>query len=791
VTTRRRRRLLLGGAGLLVAAVLAAWAAAWLVPLPARLDTPGSTEIRYRDGGQAWVDLSPDEQWRLPITMHDVDPRYVRALLRLEDKRFYEHPGIDPIAVARAAATDLAAGHVVSGASTITMQLVRLLEPRPRTLRSKAIEAAGAVQLELRLSKAQILAAYLTHVPYGRNLEGIEAASWAYFGHSAAHLDAAEIATLLAVPQNPNARYPCPDNAARLKAARDDIADRLLAEGAMPEGDAAAPRTPEAVLAQVKAAPVPTALRPLPREIPHAAAWLRRTHRDLVLDTTLDRGVQQRAEAVLGGYRKELELEGVHNAAVVVVDHDTAEIRALIGSFDFWDGTHGGQIAAFDVPRSPGSTLKPLIYARAVDRGMILPEQLRPDIPVHYGSYAPDNYDGTFDGLIRMKDALSRSRNVPFVNLLGEVGVEPFLGDLRQMGVRSLVPMPGYYGLSAAVGGIELTPLELAGLYTTLADNGVYRSLTAVPRSGPPRSRRIFDEGATWLTRRALRLKDRPDFPARRYLSSTPRRIFWKTGTSFGNKDAWAIGSGRRFTVVVWLGNVDQTPSSFLVGSRAAGPVLFDLLEALDDGAKGAQEPPTGDLVKVRVCALSGYLPTAACPHTTEVYALREHVPTQHCPYHVGIQVDTKTGQAVTPACRGSRETRFERFVLWPSAVRRWLDDRQRWQPSPPPWAPGCAPAADEPPKILSPDSSEVFVLLPGVPPDQQEIPLEASSTRADARVHWYVDGTWLGDADADQRLWWTPSPGVHDLVAMDERGKTRTVRVEVRDGPMARAPGG
>lgn len=767
----------------------AVWAAAWTVPLPERLETPGSAMILYRDGLPAHVELSPDEKWRIPVGVEEVDPDYLEALVRLEDKRFYRHFGVDPLAVARAAVDNARSGAVVSGASTLTMQLARLAEPRPRTLRSKVVEAARAAQFEVRLSKDEILAAYLTLVPYGRNVEGVEAASWAYFGHSAADLDPAEIATLLAVPQNPNARYPAPENAERLRVARDEIADRLLAVGALPTGSADAPLSPGEVLAQVKAAPVPEALRPVPRGIPHAAVWLRRGRPGPArLETTLDRGVQALAERVLANHREEAAREGIHNASVVVVDHHTAEIRALVGSFDFWDVDHGGQIVGFDNPRSPGSTLKPFIYARAIDRGIILPEHLRPDIPVRYGTYAPENYDGRFTGVVRMEEALSRSLNVPFVNLLQDVEVEPFLADLRAMGARHLDPTPGYYGLSVAAGGIELTPLEMAGLYTTLAEGGRYRPLTAVPQP-EARERRVLSEGGVWLTRRALMLRDRPDFPSRRELSSAPRRIHWKTGTSFGYRDAWAIGSGERYTVVVWMGNFDNTGSIHLVGAEAAGPVLFDLLEGLDDGAKGAAKPPPADLIEVEVCALSGYLPTPACPRRTTALALEEQVPTERCPYHHAVEVDVATGQEVTPLCREGRETRVDSYVLWPSAVRRWLDDRSRRQLGRPPLAPECEPVAHtEPPRILSPSREEVVVLLPGVKPADQEVPLEAESALADAALSWFVDGEWIGSASADERLWWTPEPGVHEVVVLDARGLSSRVEVEVAGGALARA---
>ncbi|MFL5351936.1 penicillin-binding protein 1C, partial [Archangium sp.] len=620
---RFSRKRLLQGALWLLGLTLAALAMAWLVPLPERLAAPHSVVVEYRDGTPAHVFLAPDERWRVPTVLDEVDAAYVHALLTLEDKRFQWHPGVDPLAVVRAAVTNVLRGRRVSGASTLTMQLVRVLEPRPRTLVSKAIESLRAAQLELRLSKQEILAAYLQFVPYGRNVEGVEAAALAYFGHRATHLSPAEMATLLAVPQNPNRRFPTPENAARLKAARDEVAQRLFDEQALPLGPEGARVTPEAALAEVRATPVPSQLMPFPREAPHAAVWLRAQRPGQArLRTTLDAGSQRLVERVMREAAPELGAKGIHNGTAVVVDRERAEVVALVGNFDFFDTEHGGQLPGFAMTRSPGSALKPLIYALAIDQGLAGPEQLVADIPASYGTYAPRNFDGRFQGLVRLEDALSQSLNLPFVKLLQRLGVERFLGALRLSGVTSLHPDPGHYGLSAAVGGIELTPLEVAGVYLAIAENGHSRPLKLLETGqSEPGAQALFSPGAAWLTRRALSLKDRPDFPARRKLTGLPLRVHWKTGTSFGHRDAWAAGSGPRQTAVVWVGNFDNSPSVHIVGAEAAGPLLFDILEGL--GPRGRLEDPDAvvpsELTQVEVCAYSGHLPTEACTQRRRV----------------------------------------------------------------------------------------------------------------------------------------------------------------------------
>jgi len=798
---RRTRRRLLAAAAFALATLAALHLAARLVPLPDRLLELPSTVVEFADGSPAHVFLSPDDRYRMAVTPEDlagggpgsIDPDYLEALLRFEDKRFHHHPGVDPIAVFRSAVANLRHGRVVSGASTLTMQLVRLLEPRPRTLGSKAIEAVRAVQLETLMSKDEILAAYLTFLPFGRNVEGVPAASWGYFGHGPEELTPEEIAVLLAVPQRPTTRYPTAENRDRLREARDEIAAWLVAEG-VDLGDGSGKGTErvdaDRLLAQVAAAGVPERIRALPRHAPHAAYWLaeRRSSPDAgrPIETTLDRGSQLLAERLMAAAHPELAIRGIHNGAVVVVDHRRSVVRALVGNFDFWDDDHGGQIAGFDVPRSPGSALKPFIYALALDRGLALPEQLVRDVPVAYGDYAPSNYDGELTGLVPLEDALSHSLNIPFVRLLGRVGVERFVGTLHGAGVESLRSQPGYYGLSAAIGAVEVTPLELAGLYAGLARDGRFRPLRwlreeAKASGAAPRGEAAFAPGAAYLTRRALRRRDRPDFPARRRLQGAPAAIHWKTGTSYGHRDAWAAGSGRDHTAVVWLGNFDNRPSVDLVGAEAAGPLLFDLLEAVADRSlPTVAERPPADLERVEVCAYSGHLPTRACPHRQHALALRRHVPTTRCPYHAAIDVDLDTGLALNPTCRAGRRWETRSYVVWPASVRRFLAQGHRVLPSPPSLDPACETATrSTPPAILSPPEGQVLVLLPGVPVSDQEVPLQAES--AAGELAWFVDGELLGKTPADERLWWLPTPGRHEIVVVDETGQTARRHLEVR----------
>lgn len=755
------------------AALLVVIALAYLLPLPARVQA-WSIAVEYRDGSPAYVFLAKDDKWRLPVSLTDIDPAFVSALIALEDKRFWSHDGVDPRAIVRAAWSDVAHARRVSGGSTLTMQLARLLEPRPRTIRSKLIEMFRATQLDLRLAKREILEQYLSRTPYGGNVEGVESAAWSYFGHAARHLTPLEIATLLAVPQGPTRYAPKPANTERLRARRDDILGKLIAAGVVAPADAEAARAEQG-------APPPERLRRMPRQAAHAAIALRRRFPGVQhIRSTLDAGIQATAEREVALRKAELWRKGIYGGAIVVVDHRSREVVALVGNLDFDDARHGGQIAMFEKPRSPGSTLKPFVYAIAIDRGLALPGYLVPDVPSQYGTYRPRNFDGDWSGLVTLHEALARSLNLPFVDLLDRLGVESFVGELGRMGVAASRAAPGTYGLSLIVGGIELTPLELAGMYAALAEDGAYAPLRLVTGDAVVSASPLFGAGAAWLTRETLAQKDRPDFPRRRDIAGVPPQIHWKTGTSFGLRDAWAIGSGPAYTAVVWTGNVDHAASAELIGSEAAGPLLFDVLEGVAGRAQGTRPPPE-DLAEVEVCSYSGHLAGEACPERVKVRAPLHAVPTAPCPYHQAYEVDHATGRAVVPACRKpARSYDRKTFVVWPSAVTAWLAGRHRAVPEAPVFDADCpSEVATPPPAIVTPGEGQVVTLIPGVPENRQRVPLIAS-TRA-ARVSWFVDGALLGNVASEDRMYWIPSAGKHDVVVADDAGRKahRTLVVE------------
>ena len=418
----------------------------------------------------------------------------------------------------------------------------------------------------------------------------------------------------------------------------------------------------------------------------------------------------------------------------------------------------------------------------------MLPEFRVADVPTQYGTYRPRNFDGDWSGLVTLQGALARSLNLPFVDLLDRLGVESFVGELARMGVAPSRAAPGRYGLSMIVGGIELTPLELAGLYATLAEDGAHRPLRLVAGEPPGEPVRVFGPGAAWLTRQALTERDRPDFPRHRDIAGVPPAIHWKTGTSYGFRDAWAVGSGPAYTAVVWTGNVDDRPSAELVGSEAAGPLLFDVLEGLAGRAPAAPAAPPDDLVEVELCSYSGHLAGDACPEQVRARAPVHAVPTARCPYHQAYEVDRATGRAVLPACRKpGHDYDRKTFVVLPSSITAWLSARHRAVPEPPVFDDDCAAEiAGAPPAISTPGEGQIVTLIPGVPAGHQLVPLSAST--AAPRLSWFVDGALIGTAPSDQRVYWTPAAGKHEIVVSDDAGRKAHRVLVVERGASQRA---
>ncbi len=575
----------LAGAALLAALAGAAWVYS-LGPPPLGKDLETSQVVLDREGKLLRAYATSEGRWRLPATEKDVDPRFLKLLFAYEDKRFSEHHGVDLLALGRAAFQFTSSGHIVSGGSTITMQVARLLEPREhRSLGAKLRQITRALELEHALSKNEILSLYLTLAPYGGNLEGIRAAALAYFGREPRKLSLSEAALLVALPQSPELRRPdrYPEAA---RAARDRVLDRAAAAGVVPRDE----------IARAKSATVPRERKPLPVLAPHAADQVvaaepgRRIHR-----LTIDAGLQKTLQ--------ELARERAHalgpqiSVAILAVDNESGEVRARVASADYFDERRAGQVDMTLALRSPGSTLKPFIYGLGFEDGLLHPETLIDDRPARYGSYTPENFDLTFQGTVTVRRALQMSLNVPAIAVLGKVGVNRLSARLTQTGAALVLPKGEAPGLAMGLGGVGIKLSDLVMLYTGLARLGSALPLTERESEVVQNPRRLLDPVAAWYVGNILIGAPPPD-------NAPPGRIAFKTGTSYGFRDAWAIGFDGRMTIGVWVGRADGAPVPGLVGRAAAAPILFDAF-----ARSGNAPAPLAHAPKGAVFAASNKLP--------------------------------------------------------------------------------------------------------------------------------------------------------------------------------------
>lgn len=565
------------GVALLAGAVLALDRA--FPPDLSRLATTG-TEVLARDGRILAVLPAPGGVWRLATATTEVPPHLVELLIAAEDRRFRHHPGVDPLALGRAALQLLRAGRVVSGGSTITMQAARLLEPRPRTLRSKAIEMVRALQLEARFDKDAILGIWLTLAPMGGNIEGMRAGALAWFGRPAASLDPAEAALLVAIPRRPEA----------LRPDRHPVCARLARNALLTTRAAGAPGISAADTAYALDAPVPTARQAMPRLAPHLARQLVGP----VAATTLDLPLQRAAEEIAAAALRDLPRRA--SLAILVADLQAREVRALVGG-EFGAASRAGSLDLTRAIRSPGSALKPMLYALAFEAGIAAPETLLADLPRRFGSYAPENFDGGFAGRITVADALRQSLNLPAVALLAELGPLRFAAALKAAGAPLRLPPGADPALPLALGGLGVTLREIAGLYAALGGDGTAAALRLQP--GPAAAaRRVFAPRAAGL---AAAILVNP-FPA-----GGPPGIGWKTGTSWGGRDAWAMGFDARHVVGVWVGRPDGTPLPGTTGAGTALPLLARVFERLPANprqplpARTAASVPAAPLDRLRL----------------------------------------------------------------------------------------------------------------------------------------------------------------------------------------------
>jgi penicillin-binding protein 1C len=581
----RRRAVRIGGIGFAIIFLVTVMFGYWVVslgPLPIEQARQVSTSIVDRNGKLLRAYAMADGRWRLPVDARTgVDPGYLKILMGYEDKRFRSHDGVDPFALGRAALQFVTRGHIVSGGSTITMQLARLMEPRrERSVYAKLRQMVRAIEIERQMTKDQILDLYLALAPYGGNLEGIRAASIAYFGKEPKRLSLAESALLVALPQSPETRrldrYP---QAAR--AARDRVLDRMVEDGRVSADDAA----------QAKQVPVPRLRKPMPILAPHSADAALATVKDSpIIALTLDAGLQKVLEALARD--RAVALGPNISIGIIAVDNASGDVLARVGSPDYFDDRRAGQVDMTRAVRSPGSTLKPFIYGLAFEDGFVHPESLIDDRPIRFGSYAPENFDMTFQGTVPVRKALQLSLNVPAIALLDRVGASRLSSRLKQAGGNLVLPKDEAPGLAMGLGGVGITLQDLVQLYSGLARLGTTRPLREIRGIGDDQRDplRLLDQVAAWQVGNVLIGTPPPE-------NAPHNRIAFKTGTSYGYRDAWSVGFDGRYTIGVWVGRPDGAPVPGLVGRTAAAPILFDAFARTGKLPAALPKPPKGTLL--------------------------------------------------------------------------------------------------------------------------------------------------------------------------------------------------
>ena len=746
-------------------------------------DAPLSTVLEARDGSLLGARIAADGQWRFPAR-DTVPEKFAASVIAAEDRRFRRHPGVDPLALARAAWSNLRAGEVVSGGSTITMQVIRLSRGSPpRTYREKLVEAALALRLELGTDKEEVLALYTAHAPFGGNVVGLDAAAWRYFGRGSADLSWAEAAMLAVLPNNPGTVHP---GRARgeLLARRDRLLRRLHGTG-----------TIDAVeLDLALREPLPAAPLPLPNAAPHLLQTLAtgahgagRRHA-----STLDPSLQRLATQVAGRQSRTLTSQGIRHLAALVIDNHTFEVVAYVGN-SRWEVAEGSGHAIDLVrrPRSTGSVLKPLLFARMLDAGELLPETLVPDVPSQFAGYRPENYDREFRGAVPARDALARSLNVPAVWMLRRHGVDRFYDFLRRAGMTTLHRPPGDYGLTLVLGGAEGTLWDITSMYANLARSA---AAEAAPGTAPASSAstsqrhpRILADGpasgggapaplsvgAAWLTLEALVEVARPGAESGWRLLGGGRKVAWKTGTSYGHRDGWAIGVTARHTVGVWVGNASGEGRPGLTGIAAAAPVLFDIVNRLP--GDGWFPMPEAHLREVRVCRADGYRAGGDCDATVALAPRDSHFE-RPSPHHRTVHLDPASGLRVHGGCESVHAMSHRTwFVLPPGQETFYRRSNPAYRPLPPYRADCSASAAEAsaqgPVDFLYPDDGTRIYIPVELGGRKGRAVFAAVHRDPGATLHWHLDDRYVGSTSVFHEQALDIAAGTHVVTVVDETG--------------------
>lgn len=751
----------------LVAAFLTAFVIlSWIFPLPAI--KPYSLVVYDSRGSIMRAFLASDGAWRLRTSPAEIPERLKHIIIRKEDRFFYYHLGINPIAAVRAFVQNIFSGRRISGASTITMQVARMLEPKERTYANKLVEMFRALQLEVKYSKNEILELYLSLLPLGGNVEGLKSAALIYYQTPLERLNIAQLFDLTIIPNSPNALRPdrFPE---RLRCERIRRSSRFFAAGMLDGRDSL-------VFTQI----VPPVVRgQLSLKAPHFCFHVKGLTRDQSdVHTTLDPQIQNTAERMLTHHMHSWKLRGVQNGALLVIENTSMNVVAYVGSENFSDSLANGQVDAVQAIRSPGSALKPFLYSFLMDRGTLTPKIRLLDVPYDAEGYTAENYDGTFSGIVFADEALQRSLNVPMIRLLKNVGFDSFVEFLKTIGFQSLDAQRPHLGLSMILGGCGVTLEELTTAYAALANGGQY----APPRyiadpSGASRSR-VFSDAAAFMVTDILSGLNRPDLPNNFESAMNLPRVAFKTGTSYGRRDAWAIGYTVDYNVGIWVGNVTNKGNPDLLASKAAAPLLIDVLNSISRSNRKNILPMPADVNTRDVCIESGKLPNPRCKHLVEEYYSISHTVPQLCDVDNEYLISANGKRTYCASCLGNHNYRVVAIRDYPKELLDYWRKAGKTVKLAPPHNPACMRMfAGEGPKIISPSNAMTYLMIS----QDDKIALQASSGIDVREQYWYLDSRFLGRVKAGDKIFKKLGDGRYTVSCLDDKGRLSSVTISVK----------
>lgn len=738
----------------------------FIFPLPDRVSY--STMITDKKGNLLHAYLTPDEKWRMKTDLHEISPLLRKTIVAKEDRYFFSHPGINVFAMARAGFNNLVSGRRTSGASTITMQVARSLSPRKRTVAAKLIEMFRALQLELKYSKKEILQLYLNLVPYGGNIEGVKAAAYLYFQKSPDHLSLAEITALSIIPNRPSSLVIGKNNDLIVQE-RNKWLRRFAADGVFSKKE----------IEDALAEPLLARRQEVPRLIPHLAYRLKSSFNTHSITATIDRNTQLKIEKLTADYVRTLSLNNINNAAVMVMDNQTRDVIAYVGSQDFYDSAHAGQVNGVAAIRQPGSTLKPLLYGLCMDEGLLTPKMTINDVPVNYSGYAPENYDQKFHGAVTLEYALEHSLNIPSVKMLQQLGKDKLIHRLSLAGFRQVAKDQNKLGLSMILGGCGTSLEELTGLFSAFANNGNYRAPRFVdaPAAGTPTQ--VLSPAAAFMVTTILSKISRPDFPLNWQATEHMPKIAWKTGTSYGRRDAWSIGYNQRFTVGVWVGNFSGTAVAELSGANTATPLLFKIFNSIDYDGEAAWFAPPADCSVRKVCSESGFVPGAYCTNLVTDFFIPLVSHSKACQHVQEYKTNPEGTISYCNSCApASGYTKRFLPTLAPELQEYYRVNNIAFQKIPPHNA-GCEQVfKGDGPSIKSPTEGTEYYIDKNNPEPLQMVAATAGDV---SRVYWYINNRFYQAAATGTKTFFVPDEGPVKISCTDDKGRNRDIWIKVR----------